>query len=257
MERIPCIAMVAGVLLAAGLEASELARPVDPGRSSDPRESGGTGRGRAGERPDEKLRPVLEQGGAEKRLRDVIEEGKANLQEIQRLLDEIEKNLAAKATGQATQEKQARVVEKMEELLKQLEEQCSKCSSSSGGSSNQREEQRAEEEKEEQQESAEPRKPERSQAQLPKDEPQRDGERERNDRQVENDRAEDASTPEAKAEALRRQLLEISRRWGVLPPKLREEAMFSTGREAPREYLEIISRYYKRLSEFYMQSSER
>lgn len=253
MYRIQALPILAGPLVAAALAASELPPLIDTGRGSG--EAGKTGGRGTREERDKELRPVLDQGDAAGRLRDLIEEGKANLQEIQRLLDEIEKNLAAKATGQATQEKQARVVEKMEELLKRLEEQCAKCSSSSGGSSGQK--QRAEEEEKEKQEAQQPRSPEKSQAQLPKDETQRDAQRERNDQQVDNDRAEDASTPEAKAEALRRQLLEISRRWGLLPPKLREEAMFSTGREAPREYLEIISRYYKRLSEFYMQSSGR
>jgi hypothetical protein len=33
--------------------------------------------------------------------------------------------------------------------------------------------------------------------------------------------------------------------------------LFSPGKEAPREYIEIISKYYQRMSEFYRQSSGR
>lgn len=40
-----------------------------------------------------------------------------------------------------------------------------------------------------------------------------------------------------------------ARRWGVLPPKIAETMLFSTGKEAPPEYREIISRYYKKLIE--------
>lgn len=248
---LPLAALLALRLLASVPEAAAAPRPIDTKRTGGAEADGAGREGRAKE-----ARPALDRGGPEKRLSEVIEEGKANLQEIQKLLDEIEKALAEKATGAPTQEKQARVVEKLDELLKELEAQCSKCSSSNSGSGGgSKERQRAEEEgRKPKAEKEEPRRPDKSEAQLPEDRDQRDSEKEKNDREVENDRAEDASAPEARAEALRRQLLEISRRWGILPPKLREEALFSTGREAPREYLEIISRYYRRLSEFYESS---
>lgn len=253
---LPLAALPALVLLASGPEAAAAPRPIDTKRTGGARPGGADEAGREGRAKE--ARPALDRGGPEKRLSEVIEEGKANLREIQKLLDEIEKNLATKATGAPTQEKQARVVKKLDELLQELEKQCSKCSSSNAGSGGgSKEKQRAaEEERKGKEEKEEPRRPDKSEAELPENRDQRDSDRERNDGEVENDRAEDASAPEAKADALRRQLLEISRRWGILPPKLREEAMFSTGREAPREYLEIISRYYRRLSEFY-ESSQR
>ena len=140
----------------------------------------------------------------------------------------------------------------MDELLKALESQCSKCSSGaskepkSGAAGKQQA--REEKPKPGEGQKEEPRESQKSQAQQPESQEERDADMEKKRGKVDNDRAEAASTPEAKAEALRRQLLDISRRWGVLPPKLREEALFSTGREAPPEYLEIISRYYRRLT---------
>lgn len=51
---------------------------------------------------------------------DLLERGEKNLQEINRLLDEIQNGLRAKQTGAATQAKQAEAIKKMEELIKTL-----------------------------------------------------------------------------------------------------------------------------------------
>ena len=69
---------------------------------------------------------------------------------------------------------------------------------------------------------------------------------------VENNRVQDVNPPDATVGALHDQLRE-RQRWGLLPPKLAEEMLFSGGKEAPAEYREIISRYYKRMNDFYDQ----
>ena len=70
---------------------------------------------------------------------------------------------------------------------------------------------------------------------------------------MENDRVKDANPPEAKVGSLQDHLKALER-WGVLPQKLSEEMLSSSGKEAPAEYREIISKYYKRMNEFYIQS---
>ena len=200
---------------------------------------------------EQELVPELQQGNAGERLVNVVQEGENNLKEIQKLLDEIQKNLAARNTGKPTQEKQEEVVEKMTSLLEKLESECSKCSSSpdpsarekKSGGEPQNKKDDAQKKKEEQ-----AREQQKSQAEL------QESEKERRDGKVENDRTAEDETPDAEAGTLRARMLEASRRWGILPPKLREEVLFSTGKEAPREYLQVISRYYKRMTEFYEDS---
>ena len=101
-----------------------------------------------------------------------------------------------------------------------------------------------------QEKSKEERERERLQAQQQKPEPQ--GKKEEKNGKVENDRVKDANPPDATAGSLHDQLLELQK-WGVLPPKLAEEMLFSSGKEAPAEYREIISKYYKRMTEVYSQ----
>jgi hypothetical protein len=102
--------------------------------------------------------------------------------------------------------------------------------------------------------SKEEKEKERLQAQQQKPEPQ--GKKEQRDGKVENDRVKDARPPEATVGSLQDQLRELQK-WGVLPPKMSEEMLNSSGKEAPAEYKEIISRYYKRMTEFYDESRRR
>lgn len=67
----------------------------------------------------------------------------------------------------------------------------------------------------------------------------------------------DGKPPESRSGDLRDAILDASRRWGILPPKLREEALSSTGKEAPQEYMEILSRYYRKMSEAYEKAAGR
>lgn len=40
-----------------------------------------------------------------------------------------------------------------------------------------------------------------------------------------------------------------AKRWGILPLKVAESMLSAGGKEVPPEYREIISRYYKRMTE--------
>ena len=51
----------------------------------------------------------------------VIKEGKQNLEEIRRILEEIQNDLGNKTTGGATQNQQKAVVRKMSQLLEQFD----------------------------------------------------------------------------------------------------------------------------------------
>src|SRR5688572_8280853 len=80
----------------------------------------------AGGEEAKKPRPELDRGdgeGHEDYHRRVVKEGEENLKEIQRLLDEIEKNLAQKKTDPATQAKQKQVVERMNKLIEEIGKQ--------------------------------------------------------------------------------------------------------------------------------------
>lgn len=86
-------------------------------------------------------------------------------------------------------------------------------------------------------------------AQQQKEEQQRqEQEKEQKGGKVDNDRAKDGSNPNDPRGALAERIRE-AQRWGILPPKIAEAMLYSSGKEAPQEYREIIARYYKRLTE--------
>ncbi|MBI4602433.1 MAG: hypothetical protein HY721_10790 [Planctomycetes bacterium] len=109
----------------------------------------------------------------------------------------------------------------------------------------QRQKQRAEDEKQGEKEKRENQK---LQAKQQKPEQEKLSEKEKKGGKVDNDRVEDGEVPEAKTGTLS-DLAREAKRWGLLPPKVVEVMLFSTGKEAPPEYREIISRYYKRMME--------
>jgi hypothetical protein len=63
-----------------------------------------------------------------------------------------------------------------------------------------------------------------------------------------NDQVADGKLPESKIGQLLQQMMG-SAQWGLLPRKLREEMGSSAAKEFPREYRDIISKYYKRMAE--------
>jgi hypothetical protein len=239
--------------LAFSLWAAPDIRPGESGSKAG--ESKGTDGEKGGE--ERKLVPVLDREGGEdaaRRMEDVVKEGEKNLAEIQKLLDEVHGQLSKMETGDATQTKQREAAEKMTKLLEDLEKECQKCSGGSPSSAkkpNPKPSQKKQGGKPEDQEKGkkeEPRQSEKSKVE------QQECDKEKKDGKTDNRRAEDQAMPDSKSGAVRNELLEASRRWGLLPPKLREEMLLSTDKEFPREYLEIISRYYKRLGEQYEKS---
>ncbi len=190
----------------------------------------------------------------------LIEEGEKTLEEINKLLEQVQKDLGNQQTGGATQAKQKQVTERMEHLIKKLGQSCSKCSSSSSSSSkkqpisqkqgqSQKEESDKLGEKEKKKSEKRQNQKQRVQNEKPEStqEKEEQGKKEKGGK-VENDRKEDGPAPESKSSKLADQINE-ARRWGVLPMKVAETMLFSSGKEAPPEYREIISRYYKKLTE--------
>lgn len=189
----------------------------------------------------------------------LIEEGEKTLEEINKLLEQVQKDLGSQQTGEATQAKQKEVTERMEHLIKKLGQSCSKCSSSSSSSKKQSiEQKRSQSQKEESEKRGEQEKKKSEKRQNQKQsvqnekpestkEKEEQGKKEKGGK-VENDRKEDGPAPDSKSSKLADQINE-ARRWGVLPMKVAETMLFSSGKEAPPEYREIISRYYKKLTE--------
>jgi len=89
---------------------------VDRSRLKEKQEKPGVELGKPGEAEGEKARKEHE-----KLHQDLAREGKANLQEIARLMKMIQNNLAQKQTGQATQTEQKEVVIKIQKLIEKLE----------------------------------------------------------------------------------------------------------------------------------------
>ena len=79
---------------------------------------------------------------------------------------------------------------------------------------------------------------------------QETGEKEQNDELGENNQRRDMTPEEVRAAALKERLGKLER-WGVLPPRVTEEMLSTSGKEAPAEYRDIVSRYYKRMTKFY------
>lgn len=82
---------------------------------------------------------------------------------------------------------------------------------------------------------------------------EKDSKKEQNEELGQNNQRRDVSPDEARAAALKERLGKLER-WGVLPPRVTEEMLSTTGKEAPAEYRDIVSRYYKRMTKFYNRS---
>ena len=205
---------------------------------------------------EKKARPELDDRGHEEFHRRQIEEGEGNLKEIQRLLDEIQNGLSAKETGEGTQTRQKEVVKRLDELIKGFSKPCGKCQSSGskktskspGGSSQDRQKGKQQSASSESPQEAEARK---RQNQL---DAQRLEEQKAKDAngtgKVPNNQVADDKPPDNRGGPLVQRFRKAAR-WGLLPPKLREEMLSTGGKEAPAEYQSIIERYYKRLSDYY------
>lgn len=211
---------------------------------------------KAGE--EKEARPELERGARpgqshEDYHRQLIEEGKSNLAQIQKLLDEIQGDLAQRQTGSETQQKQQQVVERLTRLIEEMAKGCQACKSAqsqspqSGGGGQKPQQQTASGEKEKQTPEARENQKDLSGSPQQKEE---DGQKEDNRDALPNDQVADGENPES-ADSDLGEAARKTGAWGFLPPKVRDEMLSASGKEAPLEYREIIDRYYKRISDFY------
>ena len=196
----------------------------------------------------------------------VIKEGKQNLDEIRRMLEEIQNDLGKKKTGGATQNQQKAVVKKMSQLIEKIAEECSRGGKGGGGQPNpsqkpssgkQQQGQQAKGQKQgasrenqdqvkssrQQQEAEQQAKEEQARKAKGKDGQEQPG-------KVPNNDAGDGQKPENSAAELANRTRK-GKKWGILPPKIREAIGSVNPKTAPSEYLEIIRSYYRRISEQY------
>ena len=196
----------------------------------------------------------------------VIKEGKQNLEEIRRMLEEIQNDLGNKKTGGATQNQQKAVVRKMSQLIEKIAEASSQGSKGGGGQPNpsqkpssgkQQQGQQAKGQKQgasrENQDQVKSSRPQQEAEQQAKEEQARKAKGQDGQEQpgkVPNNDAGDGQNPEASAAELANRTRK-GKKWGVLPPKIREAIGSVNPKTAPSEYLEIIRSYYRRISEQY------
>ena len=206
--------------------------------------------------------PDLPQGDSQQAK--VIKESKQNLDEIRRMLEEIQNDLADKKTGGATQEQQKAVVKKMNQLIDKIAEECSRGGKSGGGQPQQAKSsgQQKQGQQKGQQQQGEERK---NQDQVKSSRQQQEAEQQRKEEQARKSKAQDgkeqpgkvANKDVADGEKPENSPGELANRiskgkkWGLLPPKIREAIGSVNPKTAPSEYLEIIRSYYRRISEQY------
>ena len=69
---------------------------------------------------NKEARPEMDGDEHEKFHGQLVEEGEKTLEEINKLLEQIQNDLGGKQTGEATQAKQKQVVERLDKLIKEL-----------------------------------------------------------------------------------------------------------------------------------------
>ena len=196
----------------------------------------------------------------------VIKEGKQNLEEIRRMLEEIQNDLGNKKTGGATQNQQKAVVRKMSQLIEKIAEASSQGSKGGGGQPNpsqkpssgkQQQGQQAKGQKQgasrENQDQVKSSRQQQEAEQQAKEEQARKAKGQDGQEQpgkVPNNDAGDGQKPENSAAELANRTRK-GKKWGILPPKIREAIGSVNPKTAPSEYLEIIRSYYRRISEQY------
>jgi len=196
----------------------------------------------------------------------VIKEGKQNLEEIRRMLEEIQNDLGNKKTGGATQNQQKAVVRKMSQLIEKIAEASSQGSKGGGGQPNQSQKPSSGKQQQGQQAKGQKQGASReNQDQVKSSRQQQEAEQQAKEEQarkakgqngqeqpgkVPNNDAGDGQNPEDSAAELANRTRK-GKKWGVLPPKIREAIGSVNPKTAPSEYLEIIRSYYRRISEQY------
>ena len=196
----------------------------------------------------------------------VIKEGKQNLDEIRRMLEEIQNDLGKKKTGGETQNQQKAVVKKMSQLIEKIAEASSQGGKGGGGQPNQSQKPSSGKQQQGQQAKSQNQGASReNQDQVKSSRQQQEAEQQAKEEQarkakgkdgqeqpgkVPNNDAGDGQKPENSAAELANRTRK-GKKWGILPPKIREAIGSVNPKTAPSEYLEIIRSYYRRISEQY------
>jgi len=172
----------------------------------------------------------------------LAKKGEENLREINRLLEDVQNNLANKKTGGDTQKKQQQATQRLEQLIEELAKAAAQMSGSSGAQQQQQQQQPGQPDAQQPRQNQKQQRADRMQ--------QKKSQQEQNDQQNRNDqRREGVPPPEGNAKSLTDRVGK-ARKWGILPPKF-TEALFASDQDAPAEYREILSRFYKRMNESY------
>lgn len=220
---------------------------------------------------EENARPELDgAGGVDPQREKVLAEGKQNLEDIQRMLEEIQNDLSQKKTGAGTQNQQQQVVQKMNQLIEKIAEECDRCNKPGSGQPKDGQPKDGQAGK---QDPAGQKKPGEKSGEQPQGEErenqkqvassrqqqekeQREQQRLQEDREqdspgeVPNTQVSDGPAPNSEVGDLV-DVLRKGRKWGQLPPKVRDAIFSASAKPAPHEYRRIIDRYYRRISEQY------
>jgi len=194
---------------------------------------------------------------------EVIEEGKKNLADIQRMLDEIRNDLSSKKTGAATQTQQQTVVKKMKQLIEKIAEECQRCQGGGGSPEEQTAQNKPPQQgKPGQEKDRKPQGKEREnqkqvassrseQEKRQREKQRREKEEQQSPGKVENKEVAEGKNPDGELGKLANEIRRKGEKWGQLPPKVRDAIFSASTKPAPHEYRRIINRYYLRISERY------
>ena len=187
------------------------------------------------------------------------DDGEQNLREIHELMKQIQGDLANRKTGEPIQKRQTTLIEKIEELIQKMIEQTQQGQGSSSQQQNQKP--KGGGSKQDQKQSGQQRENKRDPKMKPgqQKQDQKQGEQKKSENEkygpTKHDRKSEGKLPPAKPRTLH-DVLRSKKQWGLLPDKLQVIVGSSTGKEFPSEYRELISSYFKRLSDVLLEEDK-
>ncbi|MBI4577028.1 MAG: hypothetical protein HY722_12270 [Planctomycetes bacterium] len=165
------------------------------------------------------------------------------LAEIRKLMAQVEQRLSELLPGEETQQAQGEILRRLDEIIRQAESasscECPECQEERRAQQQAMERERRQREKDK----LSPPEREREEARRPED--PNDNRDSRNDEQRLVDRPEDEEAGAIGPGGSR----PAGRRWGNLPPRLRDEVIDAQGGRFPPDRRERIQDYYRRLAE--------
>ena len=191
------------------------------------------------------------------------DDGEQNLREIHELMKQIQDDLGNRKTGEPIQKRQTTLVEKIEELIQKMIEQTRQGQGSSSQQQNQKP--KGGSSKQDQKQSGQQRENKRDPKMKPgqqkqdQKQDQKQGEQKKSENEkygpTKHDRKSEGKLPPAKPRNLH-DVLRSEKQWGLLPKKLKDIVGSSTAKEFPSEYRELISSYFKRLSDVLLEEDK-